>query len=151
MQTKLKLFLNKHSDQGLCFYVTFNNLSVISLWCLDVAGSSMLTFRMLRHWNSIHDIPSCHIMLPFGWPVLIPSPTFSMLSNKAASTIFGSLWYDLAGDQTHGTRPQSGHSAHLPLFLHCSSASTFRTHHQSSVVQIIICVTSLLMTNSLTA
>ena len=30
-------------------YVPFNNLSVISRWCLDVAGSSMLTFRVLPH------------------------------------------------------------------------------------------------------
>ena len=31
--------------------VTFNTLSVILQWCLDVAGSSMLTFRVLPHWN----------------------------------------------------------------------------------------------------
>ena len=30
-------------------YVTFNNFSVISRRCLDVAGSSMLTFRVLPH------------------------------------------------------------------------------------------------------
>ena len=32
-------------------YVAFNNLSVISRRCLDVAGSSLLTFRVLPHWN----------------------------------------------------------------------------------------------------
>ena len=32
-------------------YITFNNISVISQWCLDVAGSSMLIFRNLSHWN----------------------------------------------------------------------------------------------------
>ena len=31
------------------FYVTFNNLSVILQWCLDVAGISMLTLRVLPH------------------------------------------------------------------------------------------------------
>ena len=30
-------------------YVAFYNLSVISRRCLDVAGSSMLTFRVLPH------------------------------------------------------------------------------------------------------
>ena len=30
-------------------YVAFNNLSVISRWCLGVAGRTMLTFRVLPH------------------------------------------------------------------------------------------------------
>ena len=42
--------------------VAFNNLSVISRPCLDVAGSSMITFRILPHWNITpqilwHDMP----------------------------------------------------------------------------------------------
>ena len=55
--------------------VAFNNLSVILRWCLDVAGSSMLTFRVLPHWNIMpqtlwHDIPPIHIILILSWPVL---------------------------------------------------------------------------------
>ena len=33
-------------------YVAFNILAVISRRCLDVAGSSMLTFRVLPYWNT---------------------------------------------------------------------------------------------------
>ena len=56
-------------------YVAFKNLSVILRQCLDVAGSSMLTFRMLPHWNITpqtlwHDIPPSHIILTLSWPVL---------------------------------------------------------------------------------
>ena len=45
--------------------VAFNNLSVISRWCLNVAGSSMFTYRVLPHWNIMpqtlwHDIPPPH-------------------------------------------------------------------------------------------
>ena len=75
--------------------VAFNNLSVISWRCLDVAGSSMLTFRVLPHWNIKpqtlwHDIPPSHIILTLSWPVLIPSSTFLSWapSERAASTIF---------------------------------------------------------------
>ena len=55
--------------------VAFNNLSVISRRCLDVAGSSILSFRMLPHWNITlqtlwHDIPPSHIILTLRWPVL---------------------------------------------------------------------------------
>ena len=54
--------------------IAFNNLSVISQRCLDVAGSSMLTFRVLPHWNHAktlwHDIPPSHIILTLSWPVL---------------------------------------------------------------------------------
>ena len=55
--------------------VAFNNLSVISRRCLDVAGSSMPTFRVLPHWNIMpqtlwHDIPPSHIILTLSWPVL---------------------------------------------------------------------------------
>ena len=71
--------------------VAFNNLSVISRRCLDVAGSSMLTFRVLPHWNIMpqtlwHDIPPSHIILTLSWPVLIPSSTFLMLSAKRKSS-----------------------------------------------------------------
>ena len=56
------------------FHVTFNNLSVLSQQCLDVAGSSMLTFRVLPHWNikpqTRHDSPPSHIILTPGRPVL---------------------------------------------------------------------------------
>ena len=56
--------------------VPFNNLSVISRRCLDVTGSSMLTFRVLPHWNTTpqtlwHDIPPSHIILTLNWPVLV--------------------------------------------------------------------------------
>ena len=34
--------------------VALNNLSVISEQCLDVAGSSMLIFKLLPHWNIRH-------------------------------------------------------------------------------------------------
>ena len=37
-------------------YVTFNSLSVISRWCLDVSGSSRLIFRVLSHWNIMFQI-----------------------------------------------------------------------------------------------
>ena len=43
--------------------VTFNNISVISWWWLDVAGSTMLTFRVLPHWN-IMPQPLWHDILP---------------------------------------------------------------------------------------
>ena len=71
--------------------VTFNNLSVISRQCLDVTGSSMLTFRVLSHWNIMpqtlwYDIPPSHIILTLSWPVPIPSSTFSMLSAKRKSS-----------------------------------------------------------------
>ena len=71
--------------------VAFNNLSVISRRCLDVAGSSMLTFRVLPHWNITpqtlwHDIPLGHIILTLSWPVPIPSSTFLMLSAKRKSS-----------------------------------------------------------------
>ena len=71
--------------------VAFNNLSVISRRCLDVTGSSMLTFRVLPHWNIMpqtlwHDIPPSHIILTLSWPVLIPSSTFLMLSAKRKSS-----------------------------------------------------------------
>ena len=67
------------------FNVAFNNLSVILWRCLDVTGSSMLTFRVLPHWNIMpqtlwHDIPPSHIILTLNWPVPIPSSTFLMLS-----------------------------------------------------------------------
>ena len=70
-------------------HVAFNNLSVILGRCLDVAGSSMLTFRALSHWNIIHPpppppdtwhIPPSHIILTQIWSVLIPCSTFLMLS-----------------------------------------------------------------------
>ena len=71
--------------------VAFNNLSVISRRCLDVTGSSMLTFRVLPHWNIMpqilwHDIPPSHIILTLSWPVPIPSSTFLMLSTKRKSS-----------------------------------------------------------------
>ena len=57
------------------WFAAFNNLSVISWWCLDVAGSSMLTFRVLPHWNITsqtlwHDIPPSPILQTLSWPVL---------------------------------------------------------------------------------
>ena len=81
----------------LCLFVwfglnlAFNNLSVISRRCLDVAGSSMLTFRVLPHWNIMpqtlwHNIPPSHIILTLSWPVPIPSSTFLMLSAKRKSS-----------------------------------------------------------------
>ena len=79
------------------WFAAFNNLSVISWWCLDVAGSSMLTFRVLPHWNitpqnfdiifhqvpfyrqladqffmskCLGRIPPSPILLTLSWPVL---------------------------------------------------------------------------------
>ena len=71
--------------------VAFTNLSVISGWCLDVTGSSMLTFRVLPHWNVMpqtlwHDISPSHIILTLSWPDPIPSSTFLMLSTKRKSS-----------------------------------------------------------------
>ena len=65
----------------LGFYIIFQQ-SFILQWCLDVTGSSMLTFRVLPHWNmpQIHDIPPSHIIPTSGWPVLIPNSTLLMLS-----------------------------------------------------------------------
>ena len=71
--------------------VAFNNLPVISRQRLDVTGSSMLTFRVLPHWNIMpqtlwHDIPPSHIILTLSCPVPIPSSTFLMLSAKRKSS-----------------------------------------------------------------
>ena len=71
--------------------VAFNNLSIISWRCLDETGSSMLTFRVLPHWNIMpqtlwHDIPPSHIILTLSWPDPIPSSTFLMLSAKRKSS-----------------------------------------------------------------
>ena len=73
-------------------YVAFNDLSVISRRCLDVAGSSMLTFRVLLHWIIIlqtiwHDIPPSHIILTLSWPVLALLSKCRAPSERAASTI----------------------------------------------------------------
>ena len=71
--------------------VAFNNLSVILRRCLNVAGSSMLAFRVLPHWNITpqtlwHDIPPSHIILTLSWLVPIPSSTFLILSAKRKSS-----------------------------------------------------------------
>ena len=47
----LKVWMDKGLFVLIMLYITFNNISVISQRCLDVAGSSMLTFRVLPHWN----------------------------------------------------------------------------------------------------
>ena len=83
-----------NSPQAIdCFglNVAFNNLSVISRRCLDETGSSMLTFRVLPHWNIMpqtlwHISPPSHIILTLSWPVPIPSSTFLMLSAKRKSS-----------------------------------------------------------------
>ena len=94
-QDQLKYFLRYLANEILFVWfglnVAFNNLSVISRQCLDVTGSSMLTFRVLPHWNIMpqtlwHDIPPSHIILTLSWPVLIPSSTFLMLSAKQTSS-----------------------------------------------------------------
>ena len=73
--------------------LAFNNLSVISRRCLDVTGSSMLTFRVLPHWNITpqtlwHYIPPSHIVLTLSWPVLALLSKRWVPSERAASTIF---------------------------------------------------------------
>ena len=99
-----KAQISLHSDQGLygpltesldiCLFVwfelnvAFNNLSVISRQCLDVTGSSMLTFRVLSHWNIMpqtlwHDISPRHIKLTLSWPDPIPSSTFFNAERQA--------------------------------------------------------------------
>ena len=46
------------------FYITFNTLSVISWWVSGVAESSMLTSRVLPHWNFT---PPTHVTLSRHW------------------------------------------------------------------------------------
>ena len=93
--------------------IAFNNLSVISRRCLDVTGSSMLTFRVLPHWNIMpqtlwHDIPPSHIILTLSWPVPIPS-------ERAASTIFKVFGMTRPGIEPATSLSQSGRSTTEPL------------------------------------
>ena len=104
-----------HSDHFLCFfsvlsgsYVTFNDFSVIWWRCLDVAGSSMLNFRVLPHWNIppetldmiFHPVTLYwHWAHQFWFEALLPSCWTPR--ETAASTISLSLWYHSAGDRTH--------------------------------------------------
>ena len=69
------------------FNITFNNLSDISWRCLDVVGGSMLTFRVLPHWNITpqtlkHDIPPSH----YTDTELTSSALFLMLSAQQKSS-----------------------------------------------------------------
>ena len=102
----------------VCFIwvnVTFNKLLVILLLCLGVAGTSMLAFRELPHWNYMPqtwlDIPSCHIIQKMGRPVLIPNSTLCWVPEKSTfSTIikvFGMIW--LMNKSTNSCT-QSSHS-----------------------------------------
>ena len=57
----LWLIIRSALASNVCFvllglYVAFNKLSVILRRCLDVAWSSMLTFRVLPHWNNTPQI-----------------------------------------------------------------------------------------------
>ena len=84
------------------FYIAFNILSVI---CLNVAGSSMFSFRVLPHGNitpQTHDV-LFHQSEFTDIRRTSSSSTFSMLSSKRKSSYyyFKSLWYDSAGVRTH--------------------------------------------------
>ena len=90
------------------FYVTFNDFSVISWRCLDVAESSMLPFSVLLHWNIspetldmiFHPVTLYwHWAHQFWFQALLSSCWTP--SETAASAISFSLWYHSAGDRTH--------------------------------------------------
>ena len=51
--TTQSVYWNDHDRFFVLFglNITFNNLSVILQWYLDVTGHSKLTLRMLFHWN----------------------------------------------------------------------------------------------------
>ena len=72
------------------FHQSFSHI----MWqCLNVAGSSMLTFRELPYWNHApdktrHDILSSHIIWTPGWPVLALLFYCWVPSNGAASIVF---------------------------------------------------------------
>ena len=106
--------------QALC---CFKTLSVILQLCLDVAGNSMLTFRVLPRWNimaQIHDnIPPSHIILTLGWPVLIPISTFLMLSTKWKSSKyhFKSLFMTWLGIEPTTSQSWSGCSINWATVL----------------------------------
>ena len=113
------------------FNVAFNNLSVISRQCLDVAGSSMLTFRVLPHWNITpqtlwHDIPPSHIILTLSWPVLaLFSQCYFLYFRQAKEQLVPFLkslvWPGL------GSNPQPpGHKADAVPLSHCAGSPNMR-------------------------
>ena len=95
---------------------SFKKISVTSWGCLDVAGNSMLTFRVLPHWNIVpdtwHDIPPSYIILTLSWPFQIPNSAFLMLSacQRAASTIFKVFGMTWTGIEPATSQSQRGHS-----------------------------------------
>ena len=109
LQTSLLLMtsLDKTDTPIFSFiYTAFNTRSVISRRCLDVAGRSMLTFRVPTEISRpIHLIwyssQSHHTVTD----VLIPSSTFLMLTAKEqlVSFIKSLVWLDRGSNQqTHG-------------------------------------------------
>ena len=92
-----------------------NNLSVISRWCLDVAGSSMLTFRVLPHWNIMPqtlDMIFHPVTLYWHWAdqFWFLLSWCRALSERAARTIFKVSGMTQAGIESATSRSQSRRS-----------------------------------------
>ena len=108
--------------------VAFNKLSVISRRCLDVAGSSMLTFRVLPHWNITpqtlwHDIPPSHIILTLSWPVLLNLLNTERQAKEQQVPFLKSLVWS-----GRGSIPKPpGHKADALPLSHCAGNSVVCT------------------------
>ena len=79
---KVPIFLIKWFKYVFVWFglnITFNNLSVILWRCLDVAVNSMLTFRVLPHWNIMPQTLR-------RFELTSSSSTFFMLSTKRKSS-----------------------------------------------------------------
>ena len=98
-------------------YVAFNNLSVKSRRCLDVAGSSMLTFRVLPHWNVTpqtlymisHPVTLYWHWADQFWFLALLSYCWAP-NERAASSIFKVFGMTRPGIEPATSRSQSGRS-----------------------------------------
>ena len=131
VKTRIKNFVDPYtswteSEQFVLFglYVAFNNFSVISWRCLDVAGSSMLTFRVLPHWNitpQTLDMISHPVTLYWHWAdqfwLLALLSYFWAPSERAASTIFKVFGMTRPGTEPTTSRHKADALSTNPLFL----------------------------------
>ena len=105
-------------------YVTFNNLSVISQRCLDVAGSSMLTFRVLLYWNItpqtsdmiFHPVTLYWYWVDQFWVLALLSQCW-VPSERAASSIFKIFGMTLPGIEPTTFQSQTGCSTNRATVL----------------------------------
>ena len=134
-------------------YVAVKNLSIISRRCLDAAGSSMLKFRELPHWNittrTLHMIfhpvtLSWHRVDQF-WVLALLSQCWAP-SERAASTIFKVFGMTRSGIEPAISRSQNRRSTNYITIMPVREDSYFVfLWSVSCVLSVIVCLFFLLV------